>query len=47
MRAGKNLRRRISSGVYYGFAKRHGKQKSQTFKTTDKATAKRMLGSAE
>jgi len=43
LHAGENLRRRISSGVYYGFAKRHGKQKSVSLKTTEKATAKRML----
>lgn len=43
LHAGENLRRRISSGVYYGFAKRHGKQKSVSLKTTDKVTAKRML----
>ncbi len=41
--AGENLRRRVASGVYYGFAKRGGKQISQTLKTTDKATAKRMV----
>lgn len=38
-----NLRRRATSGVYYGFAKRKGKQKSVSFKTTDQATAKRLL----
>lgn len=43
LHAGENLKRRKSSGVYYGFAKRHGKQKSVSFKTTDKAAAKRML----
>ena len=38
-----NLRRLKTSGVYYAFVKRHGKQKSQTLKTTDKALAKRRL----
>ena len=41
--AGENLRRLKASGVYYGFIKRGGKQISQTLKTTDKATAKRLL----
>lgn len=41
--AGENLRRYRTSGVYYGFAKRGGKQISQTLKTTDKATAKRLV----
>jgi integrase len=39
--AGENLRRRKSSGVYYIFAKRNGKQISRSLKTTDKAFARR------
>jgi integrase/recombinase XerC len=39
--AGENLRRRKSSGVYYIFAKRNGKQFRRSTKTSDKATAKR------
>jgi integrase len=40
--AGENLRRRKTSGVYYVFAKRKGKQTSHSLKTTDKATARRL-----
>jgi hypothetical protein len=45
LQGGENLRRRISSGVYYGFAKLHGKQKSVSRKTTDKATASPKISS--
>lgn len=41
--AGENLKRRKTSGVYYGFAKVKGKQFSKSLKTTDRATAKRLL----
>lgn len=41
--AGENLRRRKTSGVYYGFAKLNGNQKSVSFKTNHKPTAKRKL----
>ena len=40
--AGENLRRRKTSGVYYVFGKRKGKQFSCSLKTTDKATAVRL-----
>lgn len=40
--AGENLRRRKSSGVYYVFTKRAGKQYRRSLRTTDKATAKRL-----
>lgn len=40
--AGENLRRRKTSGVYYVFGKRKGKQFSFSLKTTDKATAIRL-----
>jgi hypothetical protein len=41
--AGENLRRLKSSGVYYLFVKRNGKQISRSLKTTDKPLAKRRL----
>ncbi len=41
--AGENLRRRETSGVYYVFTKRGGKQIHRSLKTTDKATARRKL----
>jgi integrase len=41
--AGENLRRRKSSGVYYAFIRRGGKQFRRSLKTTDKAFAKRGL----
>src|SRR5665213_1377891 len=41
--AGENLRRRKSSGVYYAFIRRGGKQFRRSLKTTDKAFAKRSL----
>jgi integrase len=40
--AGENLRRRKTSGVYYVFGKRKGKQFSFSLKTADKATAIRL-----
>jgi len=40
--AGENLRRRKTSGVYYVFGKRKGKQFSCSLKTTDKPTALRL-----
>jgi integrase len=40
--AGENLRRRKSSGVYYVFVKRKGKQICCSLKTTDKVTAIRL-----
>ncbi len=41
--AGENLRRLKTSGVYYAFVKRHGKQISRSLETTDKPLAKRRL----
>ena len=41
--AGENLKRRETSGVYYVFTKRGGKEIHRSFKTTDKATARRNL----
>lgn len=40
--AGENLRRLKTSGVYYVFAKRDGKQFRRSLRTTDKATARRL-----
>lgn len=40
--AASNLKRHKSSGVYYVFAKRNGKQISRSLKTTDRATALRL-----
>ena len=40
--AGENLRRLKTSGVYYVFAKRDGKQFRRSLHTTDKATARRL-----
>lgn len=40
--AGENLRRLKTSGVYYVFAKRDGKQISRSLNTTDKPMAKRL-----
>lgn len=41
--AGENLRRLKTSGIYYAFVKRHGKQISRSLETTDKPLAKRRL----
>jgi hypothetical protein len=41
--AGENLRRLKTSGVYYAFVKRHGKQYRRSLHTTDKAFARRRL----
>lgn len=41
--AGENLRRRETSGVYYVFTKRGGKEIHRSLKTKDKATARRKL----
>ena len=40
--AGENLRRLKTSGIYYAFGKRNGKQFSKSLKTCDKATARRL-----
>ena len=40
--AGENLRRLKTSGIYYAFGKRNGKQFSKSLKTKDKATARRL-----
>lgn len=40
--AGENLRRLKTSGVYYVFTKREGKQFRRSLHTTDKATARRL-----
>lgn len=40
--AGEHLRRRKTSGVYYAFGKRHGKQFSRSLKTRDPKTARRL-----
>jgi hypothetical protein len=42
LHAGENLRRLKTSGVYYVFAKRSGKQFRRSLHTTDKAMARRM-----
>ena|SRR5271170_5286678 len=39
---GENLRRLKTSGMYYVYARRGGKQFRRSFHTTDKATVRRM-----